>query len=125
MGERTDEEQARIVIAEDNQELCEVLKTILENEMYMVKFVPDGLSLIAYLKDTQDVDVIVLDLIMPERTGMSVFSTVRSVSPASKLIIYTGYSDYKNSLFAKEADAFIDKVEGVEKLLEVIKKLLE
>jgi DNA-binding NtrC family response regulator len=125
MGERTDEEQARIVIAEDNQELCEVLKTILENEMYMVKFVPDGLSLIAYLKDTQDVDVIVLDLIMPERTGMSVFSTVRSVSPASKLIIYTGYSDYKNSVFAKEADAFVDKVEGVEKLLEVIKKLLE
>jgi len=124
MGERTDWEQAKIVIAEDNQELCEILKTMLENEMYMVEFVPDGLSLIAYLKDTQDVDVIVLDLIMPERTGMSVFSTVRSVSPASKLIIYTACSDYKNSVFSREADAFIDKVEGVEKLLEVIKELL-
>ena len=124
MGERTDWEQAKIVIAEDNQELCEILKTMLENEMYMVEFVPDGLSLIAYLKDTQDVDVIVLDLIMPERTGMSVFSTVRSVSPASKLIIYTACSEYKNSVFAREADAFIDKGEGVEKLLEVIRELL-
>lgn len=115
----------KIIVADDNLELCNVLRTILEEEGYEVDFVHDGFSLVKYLKDVQDVDVVILDLVMPERGGISVFETVRSVSPASKLIIYTAYADYRNSIFAREADAFIDKTEDVEKLLETIKKLTE
>lgn len=115
----------KIIVADDNLELCNVLRTILEEEGYEVDFVHDGFSLVKYLKDVQDVDVVILDLVMPEKGGISVFETVRSVSPASKLIIYTAYADYRNSIFAREADAFIDKTEDVEKLLETIKKLTE
>ncbi|MBU1895011.1 MAG: hypothetical protein KJ983_04285, partial [Candidatus Omnitrophica bacterium] len=60
----------------------------------------------------------------PRKGGISIFETVRSVSPASKLIIYTGFSDYKHSVFGREADAFVDKTEGAERLLEVLKELL-
>ncbi|MFH1394650.1 MAG: response regulator [Candidatus Omnitrophota bacterium] len=114
----------KIVIADDNYELCDILKTILESENYEVAFVHDGFALIAYLKETQDVDAIILDLIMPRKGGISIFETVRSVSPASKLIIYTGYPDYKHSIFGREADAFVDKTEGAERLLEVLEELL-
>ncbi len=118
-------DRRKIVIADDNYELCDVLKTILEAENYEVAFVHDGFSLISYLKETQDVDAIILDLIMPRRGGISIFETVRSISPASKLIIYTGYPDYKHSIFGREADAFVDKTEGAERLLEILKELLD
>lgn len=120
-----DNERKRIVIAEDNRELCEVLTVILAREGYRVDCVYDGFSLLAYLKDNQDIDAIILDLIMPDRSGMSIFETVRSVSPASKVIIYTGYTIYRHSVFGRAADAFVDKVDGAEKLIEVLKKLLE
>jgi CheY-like chemotaxis protein len=113
----------RIVIADDNIELCDILKTILEGEEYVVDTVHDGFALISFLKSNQDVDVVILDLIMPERGGITIFDTVRSVSPASKLIIYTGYTSYRHSIFAREADAFLSKTDGPETLIETIKKL--
>ena len=119
------EEKQKIIVAEDSHELCDLLRSILEGEGYEVDFVHDGFSLIAYLKETQDVDAVILDLIMPEKGGISIFDTVRSVSPASKLIIYTGYTSYRHSIFAREADAFINKTDGPEKLLETLRELLE
>ncbi len=120
-----DQNQKKIVVADDSREICEVLKTILEGEGYKVDYVHDGFSLIAYLKENQDIDAVVLDLIMPEKGGISIFDTVRSVSPASKLIIYTGYTSYKDSIFARKADAFINKTDGAEKILEALKELFE
>lgn len=113
-----------MVIADDNQELCETLKDALAKAGYRVDAVNDGLALVAYLKKNQDIDAVILDLIMPERSGMSVFETIRSVSPASRLIIYTGQTDYKNSVYDRKADAFIEKTEGVEKIIEALKELL-
>ncbi len=110
----------KIVIADDNRELCDVLQTILSGEGYSVETVNDGFSLIDYLKETQDVDVVILDLIMPEKDGISIFNTIRSISPASKLIIYTGYTSYQHTVFAKEADAFINKADGAQKLLKTL-----
>jgi len=115
----------KIVVADDNHELCDLLKTILEGEGYEVETVSDGLSLLAYLKDTQDVEAVILDLIMPETNGMSIFDTIRSVSPASSLIIYTGYTSYRHTVFGREADAFINKADGPEPLIEALKRLLE
>jgi DNA-binding response OmpR family regulator len=114
----------KIVVADDNKEICNILKTILEDEGYEVDVVYEGYSLISYLKEVQDVDAIILDLMMPEKGGISIFNTVRSVSPASKLIIYTGYTNYKHSVFGREADAFINKTTNPEELIKVIKDLI-
>ena len=115
----------RIVIAEDNLDLCELLQVILTDEGYRVDIVHDGFALVSFLQDNQDIDAIILDLMMPEKGGISSFDTVRSVSPASKLIIYTGHPDYKHSVYAREADAFVDKTEGPDKLIAILKDLLE
>ena len=114
----------KIVIADDNIELCEVLKAILESEGYKVDIVHEGFSLIDYLKKVQDVDGIILDLMMPEKDGIAVVNTVRSVSPASKLIIYTGYTQFRHSVLGKEADAFVNKTVSPKKLLRILKDLL-
>jgi len=115
----------KIVIADDNKELCAILNEVLSAEGYLVDAVHDGLSLLAYLKEHQDIDAVILDLIMPNRGGISIFDTIRSVSPVSKLIIYTGYTSYQHTVFAREADAFINKTEGAEKLLATLRDLLE
>lgn len=119
-----EEDKRKIVIAEDDKDLCDVLRTIFEGEGYDVHFVHDGFALISHLKEVQDVDAIILDLIMPEKGGISIFDTIRTLAPASKLIIYTGYTSYRHSVFAREADAFINKTDGAPKLLEELDRLL-
>ena len=114
----------KIVIADDNRELCDILKTILEGEGYKVDIVYEGFSLMAYLKEIQDVDAIILDLMMPEKGGITIINTVRSISPASKLVIYTGYTNYRHSVLGKEADAFVSKTDNPKKLLKILKDLL-
>ena len=105
----------KILVADDNRELCSILKEILEREGYQVDCVYEGFSLISYLKEVQDVDAIILDLMMPEKGGLSVINTVRSVSPASRIIIYTGnshdYSSRVNALIAI-ADRIIEGIRG-------------
>ena len=120
-----DDLNKKIVIADDNKDLCRVVTEILEAEGYIVESVHDGFSLIDHLKKNQDIDAVILDLIMPNKGGISIFDTIRSLSPISKLIIYTGYTSYQHSVFAREADAFINKTDGAPKLISILKELLE
>ena len=113
-----------IHIADDNRDICRLLKTLFDEKRgYEAHFVHDGIALLSYLKENQDVDAVILDLVMPDADGTSIFDSIRSVSPISKLIVFTGFSRYEHSIFAKEADAFISKTEGVEKLFEALERL--
>jgi len=114
----------KIVMADDSEELCELVKMALEREGYEVDTVYNGLQLIAYLKKHQEIDAVILDLVMPERGGVSVFETIRSISPASKIIIYSGYTDYRDTVYGREADAFINKTDGVQKILQELERLI-
>ncbi len=119
------DKKVKIVIAEDNKELCDIMQTVLNSEGYKTFCVHDGFSLLAFLKENQDMDVVILDLMMPGKNGISIFETIRSISPASRIVIYTGYTNYKHSVFGRKADAFIDKADGAEKLLATLKSFFD
>ncbi len=120
-----DDEKRKIIVAEDSLELCEILGLVLREEGFEVDFVHNGYELIAYLKENQDVDAIILDLIMPEKNGTTVFETIRTIAPASKIIIYTGYSQFRDSIYGRKADAFLDKTVSTEKIIETLRELLD
>jgi DNA-binding response OmpR family regulator len=119
-----DGNKIKIVIAEDDHDLCEVLKSVMREEGYAAHCVHDGFALISHLKEVQDVDVVILDLVMPDKGGISIFDTIRSVAPATKIIIYTGFTNYRHSVFGRSADGFVGKAEGAEKLLNTLKEVL-
>jgi len=114
----------KIVVADDDEDLCDLIQTVLAGEGYLVDTVNNGFELIAYLKENQDIDAVILDLVMPDRGGSTIFETIRSVSPASKIIIHTGHTDYRGSIYDRESDAFIEKTEGAEKIIKVLEELL-
>jgi len=120
----TTKEKRKIVIVDDTKDIRDIVSLALESAGYSTHVLEDGFSLITYLKNNQDIDAIILDLMMPQRDGISIFETIRSIAPGSKLIIYTAFSQYKNSVYGKEADAFIEKTEGVKKILEALRELL-
>ncbi len=113
--------KAKIVIADDNKEICEVVGSILSDSGYEVQTVNDGYGLIAYL-EINNPAVIILDLMMPEKDGVSILDTIKQISPYSRIIIFTGHQEYEKSIYARIADKFVLKGRDVKELLEAIKE---
>ena len=113
----------RIVIADDNANIRLTLRDILTEHAYVVDTVKNGYELIAYLR-TSEPDIIILDLMMPEKDGIEVFDCLKCLRPEIKIIIYTAFHRYADSQYARLASKFILKDAPPQDLLEAIEELL-
>ncbi len=113
----------QIVIADDNDNIRQTLKDILLEKGYCVETVKDGYELLSFLKQNPS-DIIILDLMMPEKGGIEVFDSLKYVCPGVKIVIYTAFHKYEGSSFIHFADKFILKDAPPQKLLEAIEELL-
>ena len=111
-----------VVIADDNKEISELIVDILTKFGYKVDSVYNGYELLSYLQNKSP-SIIILDLMMPEKDGLSILGTLKQVSPYSRIIIYTGYQDYQNSVYARTADRFVVKGNSMNELIEAVKEL--
>jgi CheY-like chemotaxis protein len=115
--------RGRIVIADDNKEMCELVVDILGDKGYEVDSVYNGYELLSYLEKNNP-SVIILDLMMPEKDGLSILNTLKQICPYSRIIIYTGYQEYENSVYARTADKFLVKGGSLEDLVEAVGDLM-
>jgi DNA-binding NtrC family response regulator len=116
------QQQRKVVIADDNKGICDVVKSILGDEGYEVDMVHNGYELLAYLENNNP-SIIILDLMMPAKNGLSVLGTVKQIAPYSRIVIYTGYQEYENSVYARTADRFLVKGESMEDLVKAVGEL--
>lgn len=117
-------DKVKIVVADDNPGIRQTFQDLLSDEGYQVKTVGNGYQLLEYLRK-DSADLVILDLMMPEKDGLETISVLRSIAPDTKIIVYTAFGRYENSLYAKEADRFLLKTESPEKVLGSIKDLVK
>ncbi len=117
------EKKIQILIADDNKNLCQTLKDVFHIKGHHADFVHDGYELLGYLEKKVP-EVIILDIMMPAKGGLDVLNTIKSVSPAIKVVIYTGFEKYKNSVYTSVVDKFLLKNEAPEKVVEAVEALL-
>jgi DNA-binding response OmpR family regulator len=67
----------RVLIVEDNRDICENIAEYLEKHSYVVDFAFDGISAM-YLALTNPFDAIVLDLMLPGMDGLSFCKKLRA-----------------------------------------------
>lgn len=67
----------RILLAEDEKALSNVLVTILKHNNYSVDTVYNGQEALDYL-DTEMYDALILDIMMPKIDGLTVLKTIRA-----------------------------------------------
>jgi PAS domain S-box-containing protein len=71
-------EAARIVVVEDNRDTALLLRDVLVAEGYAVESVPTGEAALETLGRTPDVDLVVLDLMLPGMSGYEVIERMRA-----------------------------------------------
>ena len=61
----------KLLIVDDDQNICDMLRLYFENEGYKVKTAGDGIEGIAYFKSYEP-DLVLLDIMMPKKDGWQV-----------------------------------------------------
>lgn len=107
-----DSKGRKVLIADDEPDILEILKYNLEKEGYAVVTAKDGDEALDKAKYTQP-DLIVLDMMMPKKSGMEVCELLRAQSAFKETLIMflTALSDETTQLkgFDTGADDYVSK----------------
>ena len=76
----------RILVVEDERAMCETIVRSLKRLAYSVDFCFDGEKAL-HLLETEKYDLVVLDLNLPGRDGMSVLRTLRQTDRETRVLI--------------------------------------
>jgi CheY-like chemotaxis protein len=118
-------EQQRILVVDDDGNLAEQLRILMENNGFLADKETDPRRVRTRVRQ-RGYDVILLDAVMPEYTGVDVIVDVKTFSPASKVIFMSGIVTKKelvssirlgaDDCFEKElmsSQGYLDMVRGV------------
>lgn len=115
----------RILIIEDNIDLCEAMSYQLQNEGYTTDICNSGENALFYAKQ-QSYDVIILDRMLPVMDGITILKTIRQKNIHVPVILVTamdGVNDRINGLDSG-ADDYLVKPFVMEELLARIRALV-
>lgn len=113
---------SRILIVDDNQEIREVVTVLLENEGYEVEEAGDGEAAVA---KAEDMDLIILDVMMPKMDGFKACRQIREVTNAPILFLTAKTMDQDKALgFSSGGDDYLAKPFSYNELIARVKALL-
>ena len=115
----------KLLLAEDEKTLSEVLVTVLEKNGYAVTAVFDGTSALAHL-ETEIFDGAVLDVMMPGTDGITVLKTLRKNGNMLPVMLLTAKSEIEDRVTGLDSGAndYLSKPFDTRELLARIRTML-
>ncbi len=134
-AEKNDEETAgmagegrgTILLVDDEEDVREVGREILNELGYEVITAQNGREAVALLNNKKNrIDLIILDIIMPDLSGPDTFEALRTVAPDMKILLSSGYSINEQAIemMTDGNCAFIHKPFNLRSLSQHIRNLL-
>ncbi len=120
----------RILCIEDEPEMIELIRLILARAGYEVLGAESGADALDLLAANPDIDLILLDLMMPEMDGWEVYQRLKADERTSQIpvIIVTAKAqriDRVLGLYIVGVDDYLTKPFSPKMLLESVQKILE
>jgi two-component system, cell cycle sensor histidine kinase and response regulator CckA len=120
--------EGRILLVDDEDVIIDVGSEILEVLGYKVSTARSGRQAIEIYKEKQnEIDMVILDMIMPEMDGGETFNALKSIDPSVKVILSSGYSADARSarMMERGCYGFIQKPYSVNTLSQKVKEVLD
>ena len=117
---------AKILVVDDDENIRNTMKTILEDEGYVVDLAASGSEAVQKTQKTA-YNIALLDIRLPDMEGVELLKLMKDTLPRTRKIMVTGYPSMQNAITAlnKNADAYLIKPVNVEKLLDTVKEQLQ
>ena len=120
------DKHSRILIVDDDENIRNTLKAILEDEDYVVDTAVTGGEAIQKTQKTA-YNIALLDIRLPDMEGVDLLKLIKDNVPRTRKIMLTGYPSMQNAIAAlnKSADAYLVKPIEIENLLATVKNQLK
>jgi len=118
----------RILFIDDEADLVEVAKSLLETLGYRVKATTSSKEALELFESSADrFDLVVTDMTMPEMTGDKLARKMMEIRPDIPVILYTGYTEQISEKDAKDIGIreFVLKPFEVKDIARVIRRVLD
>jgi len=80
---------ARILVVDDDEQICALVSRLLENDGHEVAVAMTGVDALAELRASA-YDLMILDLVMPQKGGIETIMEIRGVSPDLPIVVVSG-----------------------------------
>lgn len=124
--ERVKVNRPKVLVVDDDQEMRRLLEDVLTREGFLVIQAKDGSEALLRLRE-ESYDVIILDKIMTDLSGLEILPGMKLVQPEAQVILITAFGDRETYLEAlgKGATAYLAKPFGMSVLVQMVKQALE
>jgi DNA-binding response OmpR family regulator len=116
----------RILLVDDDSEIVESMRTVLETRGYEILVAKDGNQGLV-MAESEEPDLVVLDMMMPKRSGFLVLEKLRRSRPdPMRVIMITANEGSRHKAYAEMlgVDDYIRKPFAMDRLLESVDRLL-
>ncbi len=97
--------KCKVLLVDDEQQFVETLAQRLEARGFVVDTALDGDRCLAILAD-KDMDVVILDVLMPGRSGTDTLREIKKLRPLTEVIMLTGHATVETAIDGMKLGAF-------------------
>src|SRR3972149_1310415 len=116
----------RILLVDDDREIVESMRIALDAAGYEILVARDGNQGLA-MTEREDPDLVILDMMMPKRSGFLVLEKLRRTRPVPlRIIMVTANEGSRHKAYAEMlgVDDYIRKPFAMDRLLDSVQRLL-
>ena len=119
-------ENPKILIIDDERDICESLKYVLSTKGYIVDVAHTAGKGVEKIKKVH-FNLVLLDMRLPDYDGIKALEKIKEISPDTEVVILTAYANIKSVIEAMEKNAFsyLPKPFEIPHLISILEKAYE
>ena len=117
-----------ILIVDDHETIWDFLIEALQRLGYSVLLAENGLDAIEiYQENPNEIDLVLLDMVMPKLGGHQTFYKIREIDPDAKVLLSSGYvsEEEVNDLLEQGAKGFLPKPHRISVMATEVRRILD
>ena len=117
-----------VILVDDEELILDVGRDLLEKMGYKVLTAGGGREAIElYKKKQDDIDIVILDMIMPHMSGSDTYDRMKEINPDIKVLLSSGYSigGQATDILNRGCNGFIQKPFNMNELSVAIRQILD
>ena len=116
----------KVLIVDDEDLIRNIIKDYCLNEGFSICEACDGVSAIEMVKNNSDIDIIVLDIMMPNMDGYTAYKEIKNISSIPTIILSARSEEYDKLMgFDLGIDDYLTKPFSPRELIARIKAILK
>lgn len=113
-----------ILLVDDDRDLSRSLANLFDPDKFEFRFLEDGVEVSNYVRDNDNLDLVMLDVNLPTLSGLEVLKQIRQIKDGLPVIVISGFVSTENAMEAMREGAYeyLTKPFEIEKLISTVNK---